>query len=178
MKHSEASWWPGQLVVRVHPHHDDAVLTTFRVDAMAEWYELVLGLQPADGPDRTDGREVRLTESGRSVVLTPRTPGPAPVHQTIVCEFDSDLDLLLSYLRLQARGVLPRRALHRGPGFLLAYQDPDGNEVTVQSFPRGHFVASADLTPVDVDAVIVERSRAASLAWFTRAPDGAPSEAP
>jgi hypothetical protein len=154
-------------MVSVFPVHENVTLPTSRIEVMAEWYELVLGLHVDGDPPERPG--VRLVEADRSITLVPPTENAPPIGtQTVESEFASELDLMLGYLRLQARGVVPAQVLKCSTGFVLTYRDPDGNVVGMRSFPRSHVVLADDLVPVDLDRIIAEKSRSESLAWFGR----------
>lgn len=168
---------------------DDAILTpaihhinikTTRLQAMVDWYGRVLGMgvvfQFPGGawltndaanhrlallapPDCTDDPD-KLTHSG--------------LHHSAY-EYASLDDLLATYARLKAAGIVPHACLDHGMTTSLYYVDPDGNSVELQydnfgdwarstAFMRttAEFAANPIGAPFDPDRFVAARQAGAS----------------
>lgn len=116
-------------------------LRTNRLQAMVDWYCEVLGGHVAHGSDKI--AFLTYDEEHHRIALLAldaypeRSEAAGVGHYHTAFAYDSLADLLGTYLRLQARGILPYRSINHGPTVSLYYADPDGNhiELQVDSFP-------------------------------------------
>lgn len=128
-------------------HH--TTFTTTRLDAMVEWYGLVVGLTPTYyGPDAAwltnDAANHRIAFLSPPGIATPQDKGhTAGLHHTAFeyGDFDQWLD---NYIRLRGKGVLPFLTLDHGMTVSIYYQDPDGNGVEIQVDTFGDWAKSTE----------------------------------
>jgi catechol 2,3-dioxygenase len=135
-----------QTIIRPQLHH--VHLTTTRLEAMIDWYGLVLGLTPTftfpGGAfltnDAANHRLALLVWPG--TVDDPHKQGHTGLYHHAF-EYAALADLLASYVRLKALSIVPAFALDHGMIISLYYRDPDGNllELLVDSF--GDWAASS-----------------------------------
>lgn len=122
-------------VVRPTLHH--VTLKTGRLEEMIAWYELVLGLDRQfvfeQGAWLTnDAANHRLgLLSTPKVVDDPDKLIHAGLHHSAF-EYDDIDQLLATYERLKAHGVLPHIVLDHGMTLSMYYLDPDGNSIELQ----------------------------------------------
>ncbi len=117
-------------------HHVN--LKTTRLQEMIDWYGLVVGLQPTfqyEGGawltnDAANHRLALLTVPGLSD--DPEKIAHAGIHHTAF-EYPSLEQLLDTYVRLKAAGVVPHGCLDHGMTTSFYYADPDGNSVELQA---------------------------------------------
>ena len=133
------------------------VLRTGQIDRMAEWYASVLGA-------RTVFRDERLCflsydeEHHRLALLQvpglpPRDPETAGTDHVAYSYRDLG-ELLATYRRLKAAGILPHWPINHGVTTSLYYRDPDNNRVELQI---DNFA-----TPEDLQAYFSSREFAAN----------------
>jgi catechol-2,3-dioxygenase len=111
------------------------VLRSSNAPAMVEWYAAVLDMHVVKHNEYItfltyDGEHHRL-----AIVNIPglhkadeRSWGLAHVAYA----FRDVGELLSTYRRLKARGIVPYRPIHHGPTLSMYYHDPDGNSVELQ----------------------------------------------
>jgi catechol 2,3-dioxygenase-like lactoylglutathione lyase family enzyme len=131
------------------------VLSTNNVERISDWYSNVLGaestfaakgLQVVDGmgeSHRVDMDFVTFDQEHHRVAFSniggdPNDPPPARTLNHMAFTYADIGDLVSTYVRLKADGVLPIRTIHHGPTISNYYQDPDGNRVELQvdAFPN------------------------------------------
>ena len=165
-------------VIAPHLHHVN--LKTRQIQAVIDWYTLVVGMRPnfqfesgaflsnddanhrlalLSHPDLKDDDE-KVTRTG--------------MHH-LAFEYD-DLDGLLgTYVRLKAEGIVPHIALDHGLTTSFYYLDPDGNSVELQADNFGdwgkstafmredeRFRADPIGSPIDPDDLVALRERGES----------------
>lgn len=116
-------------------------LRTNQLDAMVDWYCMVLGCRIA----HRSGKVAFLTydeEHHRIALLAMSEFPPKPEGLTVgfahaAFAVDSLAELLGTYVRLRDVGILPVRSINHGPTVSFYYADPDANQVEFQvdSFP-------------------------------------------
>lgn len=98
-------------------------------------------------------------------------------------------DLLATYERLKARGIVPYWPIHHGPTLSLYYADPDGNRMEFQvdactveaanTYMRSdEFAANPIGVPIDPDALLARWLNGEAEASLLAMPSGAPSAIP
>jgi catechol 2,3-dioxygenase len=128
--------------------HHTTFLTT-RLDAMVEWYGLVVGLTPTfHGTEAAwltnDAANHRIAFLAPPGIKTPEDKGhTAGLHHTAFeyGDFDQWLD---NYIRLRGKGILPFLTLDHGMTLSIYYQDPDGNGVEIQVDTFGDWAKSTE----------------------------------
>lgn len=112
------------------------VLRVRDVNASVAWYETVLGMEIVHRAEKLafltyddEHHRLALAETPVAADLPPGAPGLDHVAYTLA----SLGDLLSTYKRLQAKGILPVWPINHGLTTSLYYQDPDGNRVEFQS---------------------------------------------
>ena len=112
------------------------VLLTKQKAALVEWYGKVLGANPV-----FENSELSFVtfdaEHHRLAIAEMSDPVQQVVGQGTVDHFAYSMgcleDLLNTYVRLKAEGILPVWPIHHGPSLSLYYRDPDGNHVELQA---------------------------------------------
>lgn len=137
----------------VHPRLHHLGLTTGNTDLMAEWYRAVLGMtivhQTASAvPGQVGGPSIKSTwmtndEANHRIALV-ELPGleadpERSRHRRVqhfAFEYQTLSDLLGTYVRLKALGIVPVLCTDAGLQTAFYYQDPDGNivEINVDNF--------------------------------------------
>jgi catechol 2,3-dioxygenase len=128
--------------------HHTTFLTT-RLDAMVEWYGLVVGLMPTHyGAEAAwltnDAANHRIAFLAPHGIKKPEDKGhTAGLHHTAFeyNDFDQWLD---NYIRLRGKGILPFLTLDHGMTLSIYYQDPDGNGVEIQVDTFGDWAKSTE----------------------------------
>lgn len=103
--------------------------------------------------------------------------------------FASAHDLLSTYKRLKAAGIMPYWPVHHGPTLSLYYADPDGNRMEFQAdaltvaeanaFMAGPKIAANPVGVIwDPDALLAKAEAGASEAELLAMPEGPPSPIP
>ncbi len=180
--------------VTIHPRLQHYGLTTAKLDAMLEWYRKVIGVKvnhrsavPEGAQRRAPFSAVAFTsndEVNHRVVFF-EVPGVAADPdrsrharvQHVAFEYQTLDDLLGTYARLKALGILPAFAFEEGFQSAFYYQDPDNNlvELNVNRYGNDwtateHLQASAalaerpELMPLDPEKMIAARKAGVS-AW-------------
>jgi catechol 2,3-dioxygenase len=135
-----------QIIIRPQLHHIQ--LTTTRLEAMIDWYGVVLGLTPTfvfpGGAFLTnDAASHRLALLvWPDCVDEPRQQRQVGLHH-YAFEYAALADLLASYVRLKAHDIVPTFALDHGSTIALYYRDPDGNLLELQVDSFGDWEASS-----------------------------------
>ena len=166
--------------VRPAFHHIN--LKTLRMQEMIDWYGLVLGMQAqhqfAGGAwltnDAANHRIALLTSP--QLKEDPDKYHHTGMHHTAF-EYASMGDLLDTYVRLKAHGVLPHASLDHGITSSFYYEDPDGNSVELQVDNFGDWQTSSEWIrsspqfaanpigmPVDPAQMVAAREAGASFA--------------
>jgi catechol 2,3-dioxygenase len=116
-------------------HHVN--LKTARLAEMIDWYGLVVGMRATyefEGGAwlSNDDANHRLALLSTPLVRDdPEKLVHAGIHHTAF-EYPTVADLLGTYVRLKASGVLPHSVLDHGMTLSFYYPDPDGNSVELQ----------------------------------------------
>jgi catechol-2,3-dioxygenase len=156
-------------------------LKTRRLQEMIAWYGTVVGMQPSHvypgGAWMTnDGANHRLALlAPPQVTDDPDKLTHAGMHH-LAFEYPSVDDLLGTYARLKAEGILPHACLDHGMTTSFYYADPDGNSVELQydnfgdwehssAFVRSapEFAADPIGTSIDPDQMVAARAAGASV---------------
>ena len=133
-------------VVRPGLHH--ITLKTGQLDAMIDWYELVLGLerqfQFEHGAWLTnDAANHRLgLLSTPQVAEDPEKLVHAGLHHSAFEYADID-EWLGTYARLKGHGITPHMVVDHGMTLSMYYLDPDGNSVELQIDNFGNWLQSS-----------------------------------
>jgi catechol-2,3-dioxygenase len=111
------------------------VFRTGRKDAMVAWYRKVLEAEVAlTNPLLTfltfDEEHHRIAIVGMPGLQPPDKPAAGLEHFAFT--YDSLADLLATYRRLRAEGILPYWCINHGPNLSFYYRDPDGNQIELQ----------------------------------------------
>ena len=133
-------------VIRPVLHH--VTFKTVRLQEMIDWYKVVLGVQvqfqDANNAWTTnDGANHRiafLAVPGLSDDLD--KAGHCGVHHSAF-EYATFADLMLSYERMKAEGILPAVSVDHGLTTSLYYKDPESNFVELQSDNFGDWAKSS-----------------------------------
>jgi catechol-2,3-dioxygenase len=128
-------------------HH--VTLKTTRLQAMIDWYTLVVGIhvnfQDAVGAwtsnDRANHRVAFLAIPG--LIDDPEKRRRTGMHH-MAFEYDSFDALMADYGRIKAAGVTPAFCLDHGLTTSLYYNDPDGNVVEMQVDNFGDWERSSE----------------------------------
>jgi catechol-2,3-dioxygenase len=104
-------------------------------------------------------------------------------HVHTAFAYDRLADLLGTFQRLRAQGILPVRSINHGPTVSLYYADPDGNQVELQvdSFPNAEatnawmrsdaFRRNPIGIPFDPDQMFAQLQAGAAEVELMRRPD-------
>jgi catechol 2,3-dioxygenase len=122
----------------IKPQLHHVTIKTARLDAMVDWYTLVLGAQvqfrdPVAAWMTNDGANHRI-----AFLAVPGLSDDADksrhtgMHHSAF-EYNSFDDLMSSYDRMRTAGVEPAFCLEHGLTCSIYYKDPDGNYVELQS---------------------------------------------
>jgi catechol 2,3-dioxygenase-like lactoylglutathione lyase family enzyme len=173
------------------------VYQTRRFDTMIHWYETVFGAHvvhrdPALAFLTFDHEHHRFAFANLDV-LKPGAPdagqrGDIGVNH-VAWSFASAHDLLATYKRLKAQGILPYWPVHHGITLSLYYADPDGNRMEFQvealtvaeanAYMAGPFMAANPIGVAwDPDALLARAEAGASEAELLVQPDGPMSPIP
>ncbi len=112
-----------------------AVLRTWNFDEMVAWYQAVLNARIAFKNDMLCF--MTYDEEHHRIALI-KTPGLPPQDTAtarlahLAYAFNELGDLLGTYKRLKAAGILPFRPINHGPTVSLYYRDPDGTAIELQ----------------------------------------------
>jgi catechol 2,3-dioxygenase len=124
---------------------------TTRLQEMIRWYGLTIGLEPVHV--RADGTAAWLTnDAANHRIALLAVPGLADdpdkirhtgLHHTAF-EYASMDELLDTYTRLKAEGILPHACLDHGMTMSFYYVDPDGHSLELQVDEFGDWERSKD----------------------------------
>lgn len=169
-------------IATVRPAFHHINLKTLKLQEMIDWYGLVLGMQaqhqfPGGAwltNDHANHRIALLTSP--ALKEDPDKYIHTGIHHTAF-EYDSMGDLLDTYIRLKAHGILPHASLDHGITSSFYYEDPDGNSVELQVDNFGDWAVSGEWirtsplfaanpigTPVDPAQMVAAREAGASYA--------------
>jgi catechol 2,3-dioxygenase len=170
---------PSANVLTPPLHHVN--LKTIRLQEMIDWYGTVVGLKPTfqyEGGawltnDAANHRLALLYVPGLSD--DPDKIAHTGIHHTAF-EYASLAELLDTYGRLQAEGIVPHGCLDHGMTTSFYYADPDGNSVELQADNFGDWQKSKEFmrtapefaadpigVHVDPDQLVAAREAGASL---------------
>jgi len=132
-------------------HHVN--LKTNRLQEMIDWYRLVLGMEvvfryPTGAwltNDAANHRLALLAVSG--LEDDPDKIGHTGFHHSAY-EYPSLRELLDTYARLKAEGIVPHACLDHGMTTSMYYVDPDGNSVELQRDNFGDWRKSSEFMRV------------------------------
>ena len=141
-------------VIRPALHH--VTLKTSRLQEMVDWYRLVVGVD-VTFQDANNAWTTNDEANHRIAFLS--VPGlrddPDKVRHTgmhhSAFEYANFADLMKSYGRLKAEGILPAFCLDHGLTISLYYKDPEGNYVELQSDNFGAWKASSHFMRTSAD---------------------------
>ena len=128
-------------------HHVN--LKTTRLGEMIAWYGLVVGMRPTYAFEggawlSNDSANHRLALLSTPLVRDdPDKLIHAGIHHTAF-EYATLDELLGTYVRLEAAGVLPHSVLDHGMTLSFYYVDPDGNSVELQVDHFGDWARSTE----------------------------------
>jgi len=112
------------------------VFLTADLQRMIDWYCTVLGAEVVNRNDviafLTYDEEHHRIALIAPPNIAPRPAGPAVGFYHSAFTYAGLPDLLATYDRLAAQGIMPRRTIHHGPTISFYYTDPDGNDVELQ----------------------------------------------
>jgi catechol 2,3-dioxygenase len=170
---------PSATVLTPPLHHVN--LKTTRLREMIDWYGTVVGLEPTfqyDGGawltnDAANHRLALLCVPGLSD--DPDKIAHTGIHHTAF-EYASVGELLDTYARLRAEGIVPHGCLDHGMTTSFYYADPDGNSIELQADNFGDWKKSTEFmrtapefaadpigVHVDPDRLVAARDEGASL---------------
>jgi catechol 2,3-dioxygenase len=177
--HTQPSKRPDAPHVRMPLLHHVSIKTR-DVQAIIDWYELVIGSRVMfqfDGGawiTNDDANHRMAIFTAPSFVDDDERLTRTGLHHTAY-EYPSLDDLLATYVRLKASGVLPSACLDHGPATSFYYFDPDGNGVELQADNYGSWEESSDFirqdprfladpigTPVNPDLMVAARDQGMS----------------
>ena len=173
------------------------VYSTRRFEEMVNWYRTVFEAtvayqNPAFAFLTYDDEHHRFAFANLSL-LSPNgvaeTRGKEGVNH-VAYTYANLGDLLTTYERLKAMGVLPYWRIHHGITLSLYYRDPDGNrmEFQVDCFANADdahtfmhsevFAASPAGVDIDADALLAQYRSGASAEVLLAMPSGPPAQIP
>ncbi|WP_354697987.1 Biphenyl-2,3-diol 1,2-dioxygenase 2 [Paraconexibacter sp. AEG42_29] len=155
-------------------HHVN--LKTLKLQELIDWYEKVIGSKvnfqwPGGAFVTNDEANHRIALiSLPDFVDDPDKLTRTGMHHSAF-EYEHIDDLLATFLRLKAEGILPGACLDHGLTLSFYYHDPDGNSVELQADNYGDWAASTEFirtdprfgenpigSPVDPDAYLAARA--------------------
>ncbi len=120
-------------------HHVN--IATTRFDEMIAWYELTIGMRVIHRAELPAVRGVWMSNDRANhrlaiierdtLTADPDKASHAGLRHTAF-EYASIDDLLGTYVRLRAHGIVPDYCLDHGPTISFYYKDPDGNHLELQ----------------------------------------------
>jgi catechol 2,3-dioxygenase len=159
-------------------HHIN--LKTNRLQELIDWYGTVVGTRPNF---QFEGGAFLSNDGANHRIALLTMPGLADDDEKVTrtgmhhsaFEYDALDELLGTYLRLKAQGIVPGGCLDHGLTTSFYYHDPDGNSVELQVDNFGDWAASTEFVrthpdfaadpigkPVDPDALVQARRDGAS----------------
>lgn len=170
----------------VHPKLQHFGLTTSNMDAMLDWYQKVLGMtlnhrtKSLGGPRNSPWMSAAFVSNDEvnhriaifempDLVVDPEKPRHARL-QHVAFEYETLDDLLGTYVRLKALGILPVMAADQGVQMVIYYSDPDQNSVELNVSNYGNEwtatehirTAQPNLAVFDPEKVVAARKAGAS----------------
>ncbi len=167
-----------QAIVRPTLHHIN--LKTLHLPEMIDWYAAVLGMQIQY--QFSGGAWLTNDEANHRLALLispalrddPEKFKHTGFHHSAF-EYATMEDLLDTYVRLKALGILPHACLDHGMTCSFYYEDPDGNSVELQTDNFGDWQQSSEWmrtsplfasnpigTPIDPAQMVAAREAGAS----------------
>jgi catechol 2,3-dioxygenase len=141
-------------IIRPAFHH--VTIKTSRLAEMVAWYGVVVGAR-VNFQDASNAWMTNDAANHRIAFLS--TPGLADdpdknrhngMHHSAF-EYADFSDLMSSYARMKAGGIVPAFALDHGPTISLYYKDPEGNFVELQSDNFGDWALSSEWMRMSAD---------------------------
>lgn len=141
-----------QTILAPTLHHVN--LKTLRLQAIIDWYGLVVGTTPNFQFDR--GAFISNDEANHRIALLSHpdlVDDDNKVNRTgmhhLAFEYDHLDGLLGTYLRLKREEILPHICLDHGLTTSFYYEDPDGNSVELQADNYGDWARSTEFIRTD-----------------------------
>ncbi len=112
------------------------VFRTRRLSQMVDWYRTVLGAHVVFAADEItfltyDDEHHRIALMGSNDWTDPAPPDSIGFYH-VAFTYQSLEQLLQTYTRLKAIGILPYYPIVHGPTVSMYYRDPDGNAIELQ----------------------------------------------
>ncbi len=111
------------------------VLRVRNMEESIAWYQTVVSMEMVHRAEKLafltfdeENHRIALIETPVASDAPPGAPGLDHVAYT----FDTLGNLLASYKRLKAKGILPVWTINHGPSTSMYYRDPDGNRVELR----------------------------------------------
>jgi len=167
------------------------VFRTGQKEAMVQWYRTVLEAEVAlANPLLTfltfDDEHHRIAILGMPGLEPANQPAAGLEHFAFT--YGSLGDLLATYKRLRAAGILPYWCINHGPNLSFYYRDPDGNQIELQVdvfdsaeavnawYETSDFATNPIGVKFDADDLISRFERGEALATLTQRPHIAPDQ--
>ena len=166
-------------IARPTLHHLN--LKTLRLQEMIDWYATVLGMDtqyqfPGGAWLTNDGANHRLALLVSDALSADQDKYMHTGFHHSAFEYATMGDLLDTYSRLKALGIVPHASLDHGITCSFYYEDPDGNSVELQTDNFGNWQESSEWirtsplfasnpigTPVDPEKMVAAREAGASF---------------
>lgn len=166
-------------IARPTLHHLN--LKTLRLQEMIDWYATVLGMDtqyqfPGGAWLTNDGANHRLALLVSDALSDDQDKYMHTGFHHSAFEYATMGDLLDTYSRLKALGIVPHASLDHGITCSFYYEDPDGNSVELQTDNFGNWQESSEWirtsplfasnpigTPVDPEKMVAAREAGASF---------------
>ena len=166
-------------IARPTLHHLN--LKTLRLQEMIDWYATVLGMDtqyqfPGGAWLTNDGANHRLALLVSDALSDDQDKYMHTGFHHSAFEYATMGDLLDTYSRLKALGIVPHASLDHGITCSFYYEDPDGNSVELQTDNFGNWQESSEWirtsplfasnpigTPVDPEKMVTAREAGASF---------------
>ncbi len=120
-----------------------------RVRSMEEsiaWYQTVVSMETVHRAEKLAFLTFDEENHRLALIETPvesEAPPGAPGLDHVAYTFETLGDLLASYKRLKAKGILPVWTINHGPSTSMYYEDPEGNRVELRV---DNFASEQELT--------------------------------
>ena len=166
-------------IARPTLHHLN--LKTLHLQEMIDWYATVLGMDtqyqfPGGAWLTNDGANHRLALLVSDALSDDQDKYMHTGFHHSAFEYATMGDLLDTYSRLKALGIVPHASLDHGITCSFYYEDPDGNSVELQTDNFGNWQESSEWmrtsplfasnpigTPVDPEKMVAAREAGASF---------------
>ncbi|HEY6407125.1 MAG TPA: VOC family protein [Ktedonobacteraceae bacterium] len=166
-------------IARPTLHHLN--LKTLRLQEMIDWYATVLGMDtqyqfPGGAWLTNDGANHRLALLVSDALSDDQDKYMHTGFHHSAFEYATMGDLLDTYSRLKALGIVPHASLDHGITCSFYYEDPDGNSVELQTDNFGNWQESSEWirtsplfasnpigTPVDPEKMVAAHEAGASF---------------